>query len=117
MSKTGDRGEMLALQYLEGKGFGLVERNYRSRFGEIDLIMRDGEYVVFVEVKMRASSGFGTPLESVTPSKMRKTRMTAELWLAQGKESGLYPRFDVVGIGAPDGAFAPVTIEHIENAF
>ncbi len=113
--RIGDRGEALALRYLAKKGYTLVERNYRTRFGEIDLIVRDKGALVFVEVKLRRGTDFGDPLEAVTPRKQARIRRVAELYLAE-KGAGFDEevRFDVVGIllgvGKPK-------VRHVEDAF
>jgi putative endonuclease len=116
---TGNRGEDLALKYLAKKGYALVERNYRTRHGEIDLIVRSERALVFVEVKLRRGTGFGDPLEAVTPRKQARIRQIAELYLAE--KGGDFVagfeevRFDVVGI-LLSGAGKP-RISHIEDAF
>jgi putative endonuclease len=100
--QIGDRGEDLALKYLVKKGYALVERNYRTRHGEIDLIVRTQRALVFVEVKLRRGTGFGDPLEAVTPRKQARIRRIAEQYLAEKGEDFLARfdevRFDVVGI-------------------
>ncbi len=112
--RAGDRGERLALEYLVGKGYSLVERNYRTRFGEIDLILRSGTTLVFVEVKLRRGSGFGDPLESVTPRKQATIRTLAEGYIADREPDFEDARFDVVGILETEGGRE---IQHIEDAF
>lgn len=110
-------GEQKAAEYLARKGFTLVTRNYHSRYGEIDLIMEDAQYLVFVEVKLRKSSRYGTPAESVTRSKQEKLRNTALMYL-QSHATDKQPRFDVVELYAPRGMDTyPVPVHHIENAF
>lgn len=110
-------GEARASEFLQNKGFLLVEKNYRSPYGEIDLIMEDDTYLIFVEVKLRKNSRFGTPAEAVTPKKQEKLRNTALLYL-QNHEPGKQPRFDVIEIYAPKGMdTVPLPIHHIENAF
>lgn len=112
--KTGDRGEQIALDYLVGKGYSLVERNYRTRHGEIDLILRMGWTLVFVEVKLRRGSGYGDPLESVTPRKQATIRSLAESYLAERDPDFEDARFDVVGVLQTRGV---TEIQHVENAF
>jgi putative endonuclease len=114
-SKTsGAWGEDLALRYLLRRGYKLVERNYRKRRGEIDLIVRKEETLVFVEVKLRRSTGFGEPLEAVTARKQATIRSLAEQYLADNQPDFDTLRFDVVGILAtPSGT----RIDHIEDAF
>lgn len=99
-------GEQLAKEYLIGQGLKFVEANYRMRFGEIDLIMEDGKFLVFVEVKYRTSKRWGTPLEQVTPAKMAKIKLVAGAYLQRyPRYPGAVPyvRFDVIGI-SPAGA-------------
>lgn len=113
--ETGDRGEGMALRFLERLGYTLVERNYRTRYGEIDLILRDGETLVFVEVKLRRGLGHGDPLEAVTPKKQEKIRAVAGQYLAgMTEEPGFEDlRFDVVGILTGH----PPRLEHVRDAF
>ena len=114
---VGGWGEELALRYLKKKGYKPVSAGYRTRFGKIDLIVKDRNYIVFTEVKLRRDDRFAQAREFVNTAKQRRLRLTAELWL-QANETPLQPRFDVIEIYAPDGekTAAPV-INHIENAF
>lgn len=114
MNARGKSGEDLALRYLESKGFALLCRNYRSRYGEIDMILENGEYIVFVEVKARGARALDSPGASVTPAKQRKIIQTALLYLAE-RPSSRQPRFDVVEIVYSDGAGPEIS--HLENAF
>jgi putative endonuclease len=109
----GKSGENLAASELESRGYAIVARRYRTEHGEIDIIARDGETLVFVEVRRKSSDECGTAAESVTPAKQRRViRMAVEyLWL-----HGLYDRcpvrFDVVAIDdLPDGT--PQMIVHV----
>lgn len=110
--KIGTQKEETAAQYLQKKGYFIIQKNYRVRQGEIDIIARDGSYIVFVEVKYRADETSGNALEAVTPSKMRQISKTALYYLNQEKISpdNTPLRFDVIGITGD-------TITHIENAF
>ncbi len=110
----GREGERVAERYLKKKGYALVERNYRCRGGEVDLIVLDRRVVVFVEVKTRTDHGFGTPLEAVEPRKQRRMILAAQLFLHQKKLHERDARFDVVGISWPGPE--PV-VEHVQNAF
>ena len=94
---TGNAAEDQVLDYLVGRNLRLVTRNYSCRAGEIDLIMKDGAQLVFVEVRYRARADFGSALESVTPAKQRKLVTAAQHYL---QRSGQTPacRFDVVGM-------------------
>jgi len=110
-------GEQLALEYLKKHNYTAVSTGYRSRFGQIDLIVKDRKFLVFVEVKLRKNASFAQAREYVGKAKQRKLIATANLWLASN-ESKLQPRFDVVEIYAADedDANGPEII-HIENAF
>ena len=94
MSNDGSAAEQLAATYLQQKGLKLLESNYRCRFGEIDLIMRDGKEIVFVEVRLRSNAFYGGAGASITNSKQQKLTRTAEHYLMQ---HGSTPcRFDAV---------------------
>jgi putative endonuclease len=93
----GTAAEDLALRYLEARGLILVARNFRCRTGELDLIMRDGQHLVFVEVRSRGHNRFGTPAESVTRRKQQRLLRAAALYL-QRQRLDLPCRFDVVAI-------------------
>jgi putative endonuclease len=107
-------GEDLALRYLIKHGYRLGERNYRTRRGEIDLILRNEGTLVFVEVKLRRGTGFGDPLEAVTPRKQATLRYLAERYLADREPDFDTVRFDVVGILASREG---LRIDHVEDAF
>ncbi|MCF2670504.1 MAG: YraN family protein [Clostridiales bacterium] len=108
-------GEAVAAAYLRKKGYRIVQQNFSTRFGEIDLIVQDARYIVFVEVKTRKSDRFGAAREAVDLHKQRRLIATAEQWL-QRNPTNLQPRFDVVEIYGEEDL--PVrSIEHIENAF
>ena len=94
-------GEKLAQEYLVGQGLEFLTANFRLRIGEIDLIMRDGDCLVFVEVKYRSSDRYGTSVEQVTAGKIRRIKQVAQAYLQRYCESEPYVRFDVVGI-SPD---------------
>ena len=115
--QLGKWGEEQALLFLNGKDYSTVAEGFRSRFGEIDLIVKNREYLVFVEVKLRKNANFAYAREFVGREKQRKIIATASIWLASHK-TALQPRFDVVEIYAPDGdeTKSPEII-HIENAF
>lgn len=97
-SELGARGEALAaLQLVEG-GMELIERNWRCKYGELDIVARDGDVLVFVEVKTRSGTGYGTPAESVTYEKQKRIRRLALAWLDQRGSPWVRLRFDVVAI-------------------
>jgi putative endonuclease len=114
----GNFGEAMALRFLQKLGYRLIERGYTTRFGELDLIMLDGDFIVFVEVKTRKNADYGEAREFVSAAKQKRCRTTASIWLNSHPTDELQPRFDVVEVYAPYGANtrAP-TINHLENAF
>ena len=110
-------GESLAAQELRRQGCEILEAGWRCRFGEIDLIVRDGPCLCFVEVKLRRSDAYGTAGAFVDRRKQEKLRTSAQLYLAE-HPTGLQPRFDVVEIHAPQGLDTPrPEVRHWENAF
>ncbi len=114
---VGAWGEALAAEYLRKKGYQILSSGYRSRFGEIDLVVRSRQTLVFVEVKLRKSAGFARAMEYVDKRKQDKIRTTASLFLAQNPID-LPARFDVIEIYAPDGMqTAKPEINHMEDAF
>ncbi len=114
---VGAWGEALAAEYLRKKHYKLLATRYLSRYGEIDLIVCDKKYLVFVEVKLRKTAKFAEAREFVDYRKQERIRTTASLYLAE-HETALQPRFDVIEIYAPEGTstFDPV-INHLEGAF
>jgi putative endonuclease len=109
----GDRGERLAGRHLRRSGMRTIVRNYRTPQGEVDLICRDGDTVVFVEVKTRRR---GEPAEAVTPEKQRRITLAALHFLKRHRLLEHSGRFDVVTVVWPDAGTEPV-IEHIRDAF
>ena len=114
---NGAWGEAIAAKYLQKKRYRLLASGYRCRFGEIDLIVKNRKYLVFVEVKLRKSAEFAAAREFVDSNKQERLRATASMYLSQNP-TDLQPRFDVIEIYAPDGALTkkPV-ITHLEDAF
>ena len=114
---TGAWGEALAADYLRRKHYSLVAAGYHCRFGEIDLIVSDRKYLVFVEVKLRKSPDFAKAMEFVDSRKQDRLRITASVYLSQNP-TRLQPRFDVIEIYAPEGtATLHPEIHHMEDAF
>ena len=111
----GRAGEDRAAQYLKDMGYIIVERNYRCRLGEIDIVARDGPVMVFVEVRTRSGSGFGTALESVVYKKQLKVRQVASQYLQHRECFDVPVRFDVLALTLGPGSAAE--IEHVKNAF
>ena len=113
----GKWGEGVALEYLKNKGYHIVSTSFRSRFGEIDIVAKNKEYLTFVEVKTRRSSNFAHAREYVSKVKQKKIISTANYWLMK-RPTKLQPRFDVIEIYAKNGEQTEFPeIFHIENAF
>ncbi len=108
--KTGAVYEHKAAEYLEKAGFRILEMNYRCRAGEIDIVARDGRYVVFCEVKYRSGSRAGSPLEAVDFKKQQVIFRCAQFYLAEHHLWDVPCRFDVIGIAGGE-------IAHIRDAF
>ena len=98
----GADGERLAAQYLERRGYRILEHNYRTRMGEIDLIAKDGGTLVFVEVKARTDERFGGPAEAITKAKQARIGRLAQQYLAARRLADRLCRFDVVLIRGDD---------------
>ena len=114
MKALGNKGEDLAVIFLQKKGYKIIAKNYRNYVGEIDIIARDGETTVFIEVKTRANDSFGYPFEAVHGRKRLKLRNLALLYMKkQGEEIPV--RFDVLSIIYTDNG--QKQIEHIKDAF
>ena len=112
---VGLRGEEIAVAYLKGKKYAILERNFSCKGGEVDIVARDGGTLVFVEVKSRRSQSYGPPQLSVTPFKQRQISKAALTWLAKNRPQDTSARFDVIAILlAGDGRHK---VEHIVNAF
>lgn len=114
---VGSWGESVAAQYLQKKRYRLVATNYRCRYGEVDLVVCNKKYLVFVEVKLRKSDRFALAREHVDQHKRQRIRTTAEFFLTE-YPTELQPRFDVVEIYAPEGtSTTKPAIYHLEDAF
>ncbi|RVW03653.1 YraN family protein [Rhodococcus spongiicola] len=111
----GAMGEDLAAQRLVEAGLRIVDRNWRCRHGELDLVAVDGDTVVFVEVKTRSGLGYGSPAESVTYAKQRRIRMLAQRWLSESERHWPHVRFDVVSVLVDRGRDPQVT--HLPAVF
>ena len=106
----GKKGEKLVVEYLKTKGFTILQRNFRTPFGEADIIALDGDEVAFIEVKARESDGYGAPREAVTKAKQKRYYKIAEFyWVLTGKEPNA--RFDVAEV------YEKGKIEYYKNAF
>jgi putative endonuclease len=118
--KRGKDAEAACCNYLLSQGLKLVDRNFSCRLGEIDIIMRDNDMLVFVEVRFRKNNSFGDGLESITLSKQNKLRKTAELYMQQNSSQYKNARFDVVSMSTnmqtgPDKQL--YRFDWIKNAF
>jgi putative endonuclease len=119
--RTGAIAEQLVARRLAAAGWEIVERNARTRYGELDIVARDGRALVFVEVKAaRAGAAFGPgrPILAVDPRKQRRVRRLATAWLAERRDRPRYDeiRFDAVGV-VLDRAGRALEVEHIAGAF
>jgi putative endonuclease len=110
---VGAYGERVAADHLVAAGMVVLERNWRCSAGEIDIVARDGDTLVICEVKTRTGTGFGTPLEAVTPRKAARLRRLAAAWT---RERGVHPpdiRIDLVGVLRPRRG--PAQVEHVRG--
>ena len=114
-SALGCYGERVAVRALTDAGLLVLDRNWRCRDGELDVVARDGDALVFCEVKTRRGTGFGSPAEAVTPAKQHRLRVLARAWLADHDHHARDLRFDVVGVLVPAAGRPRVT--HLRNAF
>jgi len=120
--RLGAKGERLASRHLEARGFEIVDRNFRTRHGELDLVAADDRFLVFCEVKtrvVRAADGVLGPFAAIGPRKRARVRSLARAWLAQRGRDGPRPpelRFDAIGVSLdPTGRL--LALEHLECAF
>lgn len=111
--ELGARGESLATDHLIGAGLEILDRNWRCSQGELDIVARDRDEVVFVEVKTRSSVLFGHPFESITATKVARLRRLAAAWCEQHPGSGAAIRIDAVAVIAPPRGV--VEIEHLKR--
>lgn len=105
--RLGNRGENLALEYLKNRGYEILSNNYRCHFGEVDIIGRKGNEIIFIEVKTRSGNSYGYPEEAVDKNKIRHIRKVAEAYITENKMSETNIRFDVISI----------ELKHIEDCF
>lgn len=96
--EVGAYGEMTAINYLREIGYVIIDKNFRSRFGEIDIIAKDGDHIAFIEVKSRYDKLFGTPSESVTYYKQLRLYKTAQYYITKKSLHNNFFRFDVIEI-------------------
>lgn len=113
-NSSGAVGEEYTAMYLQKKGYRILERNFHSRYGEIDIIAQNEKYLVFVEVKTREQGSLVSPFEAITAAKQKKIIRTALLFL-QKNQVPLQPRFDAAAVTTKNGV--PVSIQYITDAF
>jgi putative endonuclease len=111
----GSHGERIAAAYLDDCGLKVIDRNWRCREGELDIVAREDDALVFCEVKTRRGVGYGLPVEAVTFAKQRKLRVLAQRWLAAHDEHARDLRFDVVGVLVRTSG--PAVVTHLRAAF
>lgn len=96
--ELGKLGEDIAEKYIFNQGYAILQRNFRAKIGEIDIVAKDGKYVVFIEVKTRRNISFGYPREAVDKNKQTKIKDVANIYLLRNKKYGSHIRFDVVEV-------------------
>ena len=110
--EIGDKGEELAVRHLKRQGYKILERNFSvPKLGEIDVVAADGEYLCFVEVRLRSRTDFGTPAQTVTPEKQRRIIRTAQYYIKNNGLENAYVRFDVAEV------YGDGNIKLIKDAF
>ena len=114
---AGERGEDIAARHLRRQGYKVLVRRFNTQWGEIDIVARHGEVLVFVEVKTRKSEEFGAPSEAVTREKQRHMSKAALEYLRMLGNPQIYFRFDIVEVILPAGAREATTVRIIPNAF
>lgn len=112
----GDLGEGLTVRYLERQGYEILARNWRCRYGELDIVAAKGTYLAFVEVKTRRDSRYAPARDAVDRRKQGKLLLSAQAWLAEHPEEGRQPRFDVAEVYTEEGGGRPI-LNYLENAF
>ena len=109
----GKRGEIIAINYLKNQGYKIIATNYKNKIGEIDIIAKDKDYIVFIEVKARYSGKFGNPLDAINERKQLKVRQVATLYLMKNQLMNANIRFDVIAVLGEEDC----EIQHIKDAF
>jgi putative endonuclease len=96
--QVGRRGEARAVKFLKARGYRILSRDFRTRYGEVDIIARDGPVLCFIEVKTRTQEDFGPPAAAVTGAKMKRLAQSAQVYLLKKKQREVPVRFDVVSV-------------------
>lgn len=115
--KLGSIGEDISANIIREKGFTILQRNFRCKTGEIDIIACDNQIIIFIEVKTRTSKQYGTPEEAVDYRKQRRLKMLAEIYLANNNMMGCYCRFDVYSIYMNSDCDEVKAVKIFENCF
>ncbi len=115
--QKGQMGERRAAAYLRLRGYQVLERNYRVPQGEIDLIARKRETLVFIEVKARKDDSHGTPIEAVSPQKVKRVSAAAAVFLSNYEQPYNTCRFDIIAVGPDKNFLGFLKVHHFENAF
>lgn len=110
----GRSGEQLAVDHLLGEGYEIVDRNWRCALGEIDIVARHGRTIVVVEVKTRSGTGYGHPLDAITPTKLARLRRLAAAWCAANGAIGAIERLRIDAIGVLAGREG-VVVDHVRQ--
>ena len=110
-ARVGKRGEDIASEYLIARGYEVIDRNWRCSAGEIDIVARQGQSLVFVEVKARSSLSAGHPFEAITAAKLARLRSLAGLWCAAQSHAFASVRIDAIAVLMHEGQ--PATVEHL----
>jgi len=111
----GETGEAIASTFLKDNGYTILTQNYRRKFGEIDIIAREGDYLVFIEVKTRTGVSHGHPFDAITFKKQKQISKVAQCYLAENNLFDTAARFDVISVIISQNS--PVNIEVVTNAF
>ena len=113
-AQLGARGEQIAVDHLTATGLTVLDRNWRSGRGELDVVAREDDALVFCEVKTRSGNRYGSPLEAVSPAKQARLRQLAGRWLDEHDVHAPRLRFDVVGVLVVAGR---TSVQHVRGAF
>ncbi len=109
----GEKGEEIAKKYLIKKGYRIIERNYQTKFGEIDIIAKRKEKFYFIEVKTRTNRSYGRPIDAMTPYKIKHLIRSVQVYIAKKQLEGTEVSIDVIEVEKVNGQWI---INHIENA-
>lgn len=113
--RLGNKAESLACRFIRNKGLQIIERNFRCRAGEIDIIAKDNNYIVIIEVRSTTNYSFHDPFDSFTPSKIRRLKRLALIWLNCRNKQDAFIRFDIIAIVF--NVRSDIEIRYIKDAF